>query len=314
MWDLRREAILFFIARGLALTHRPFRALELGCAVLDATETPTLWVMSERRCEAATQQKLVDYVRAGGRLVLIGRLCLEDGDGRPCTLLRDALGLTAVQSDPPFTPSHIDAFGYTDIPVSFVETYRGTFERVIATRRDETVGCIQALGRGQILVFGAALEANTLEDLDLLHRMALEIGCPPAFVLSEWADVRLSQGERGSFLFVNNYQDDPIETRIAWQGQPLFGGNAIRLPARQGAILPLNWQVAEGVTLHYVTAEVRRVERRPAALTLWLAQENFVAELSLIGWDCPGAQSVPGSVPPRRLLQGRDGQIGLHKQ
>ncbi len=311
----QREVILFdFIARGLALTHRPFRALELGRAALDVRETPTLWAMSERRCEAAIQRKLVDYVRSGGRLALIGRLCLEDGGGRPCTLLRDALGLTSVQSDPPFTPSHIDAFGYTDIPVSFVETYRGTFDRIIATRQGETVGFVKALGHGQVLVFGAALEANTLEDLDLLHRMALEIGCPPAFTLSEWADVRLSRGEKGSFLFINNYQDDPIETRIAWQGQPLFGGNAIYLPARQGAILPLDWQVAEGVTLHYVTAEVRRVERRPESLILGLAQDAFAAELSLSGWECPEAQRVSESVPPRLFLRGRDGRIVLYRQ
>lgn len=310
----QRQVILFdFIARGLALTHRPFRALELGRAMLDVTETPTLWAMSERRCEAAIQRKLVDYVRAGGHLVLVGRICLEDGDGRPCTLLRDALGLTASQSDPPFTPSHIDAFGYTDVPASFVETYRGTFDRVIAARQGETVGFIKALGRGQILVFGAALEANTLEDLDLVQRMALETGCPPAFTLSEWADVRLSQGERGSFLFINNYQDDPIETRIAWQGQPLCGGNAIRLPARQGAILPLDWEVVEGVILHYVTAEVRRLERRPESLTLRLAQEAFVAELSLSGWECPGAPSVPGAASARLLLQGQDGRIVLSR-
>lgn len=311
----QREVILFdFIARGLALTHRPFRALELGRAVLDPRETPTLWAMSERRCEAAIQQKLVEYVRAGGHLALIGRLCLEDGDGRPCTLLCDALGLTAVQSDPPFTPSHITAFGYTEVPVSFVETYRGAFDQVFATRQGETVGFIQHLGKGQALVFGAALEADTLEDIDLLHRMAQELGCPPAFSLSEWADVRLSRGERGSFLFINNYQDDPIETKIAWQGRPLFGGNAVYLPARQGAILPLDWEITAGITLHYVTAEVRSVEHRPGALALRLAQDAFVAELSLNGWDCPGAQPIPGSVPARLLLRGRDGQIVLHSQ
>jgi len=308
----QRETILFdFIARGLALTHRPFRALEMGRAVLDPQETPTLWVMSERRCEALIQQKLVDYIRAGGRLALIGRLCLEDETGQPCTLLCDALGVTSVQSDPPFTPSHITAFGYTEVPVSFVETYRGAFDGVFAFRGDEAVGFVKSLGKGRVLVFGAARRIETLEDLDLLERMTQTLDCPRAFHLSEWADVRLSRGERGSFLFINNYQDDPIETEVSWQGQPLFGGNAIRLPARQGAILPLDWQVAEGIVLHYVTAEVRGVERREGALTLRLAQDTFAAELSLDGWECPGAERAPGSDPARLLLRGKDGQIVL---
>lgn len=310
----QREGILFdFIARGLALTHRPFRALELTRAVLDPDGTPTLWVMTEHRCDAAIQQKLADYVGAGGRLALIGRLPRYDEDGTPCTLLRDALGVTTVPSDPPFTPSSITAFGYPDVPVSFVETYRGTWDRVFATREGETVGFLRALGRGVVLVFGAALEANTLEDLDLLHRMALELGCPPAFTLSEWADVRLSRGERGSFLFANNYQDDPIETTVAWQGEPLFGGHPIRLPARQGAILPLDWQVAEGVLLHYATAEVRRVEPAADSLILRLAQEEFVAELTLIGWECPGAEPISGIPPVRMRLHGRNGTIKVTK-
>ncbi len=310
----QREVILFdFIARGLALTQRPFRALELGRAALDPAETPTLWLMGRRRCEAAVQRKLAEYVRAGGRLALVGRLCLEDEDGRPCTLLRDALGVVEVRSDPPFTPSLIEAFGYRDVPVSSVETYRGDFDGVFAARRGETVGFIRTPGKGKAVVFGAALEADTLEDIDLLHRMALEMGCSPAFTLSDWADVRLSRGERGSFLFVNNYQDDPLETTVAWQGTLLFGGEPVRLPARQGAILPLDWQAAEGVLLHYSTAEVRAVERGAESLVLRLAQDEFSAELSLRGWSCPGAEVLPGPAPARRRLHGVDGRIVLRR-
>lgn len=313
-----RETILFdFIARGLALTHRPFRALELQRAVLDPQETPTLWVMLHHRCEAAIQQKLLDYVQAGGRLALIGRLPQEDEAGRPCTLLRDALGLTAVHSDPPFSPSHITAFDHEDVPVSFVETYTGAFDQVIASRHGEAVGFVRTLGAGRLLVFGAALEADTLEDLDILHRLALTLDLPPAFTLTRWADVRLSRGPQGDFLFINNYQDDPLETSITWQRQkgealPLFDGMPVRLPARQGAILPLNWQVTEGVLVHFLTAEVRRLERHPEGLTLHLAQDEFFGELSLHGWDCPEAEPLPGS--SRRRLHGRNGLLRLVSQ
>ena len=126
---------------------------------------------------------------------------------------------------------------------------------------------------------------------------------------------RTAPTDRGAvYYFINNYQDDPIETQISWRGQPLFGGNPIYLPARQGAILPLDWQVAEGVTLHYATAEVRGVERRPATLTLRLAQDTFMAELSLSGWGCPGAQPVPGAGPNRWMLRAKDGQIVLYRR
>ncbi|MCS7010045.1 MAG: beta-galactosidase [Anaerolineales bacterium] len=306
----QRETILFdFIARGLALTHRPFRALELARATLDPQETPTLWVMTDHRCEASLQQKLVEYMRSGGKLALLGRLPQEDETGQACTLLRQALGVTAVQSDPPFTPTHITAFGYEDIPVSFVETYQGTFDEVLATRKNETVAFLKHFPQGKAVVFGAALKADTLDDLDVFHRLALALDLPPAFTLSDWADVRLSRGPLGKFLFINNYQDDPIETKIAWQGERLFGGEAIRLPARQGAILPLDWPLAEGILIHYLTAEVRQIAQEPDGLVLHLAQDEFVAEFSLQGWECPAAQAVSDSSPTRLRLRGQTGRL-----
>jgi beta-galactosidase len=75
----QRDTILFdFLARGLALTHRPFNAIELTRADLDASQTPLLLIMIERQCDPETQQKLVDYIRSGGKLILVGRMCIED--------------------------------------------------------------------------------------------------------------------------------------------------------------------------------------------------------------------------------------------
>ena len=147
-----------------------------------------------------------------------------------------------------------------------------------------------------------------------MQRMALELDCPAAFALSDWVDVRLSRGEAGSFLYIQNYADDPIETTVAWQGEPLCGGQPIVLPARQGAILPLDWHAAEGVVVHYATAEVRAVERGAGSLIFRLAHESFAAELGLSGWGCAGAELLPGTVPPRLRLHGRDGRIVLHRE
>ncbi len=303
----QREVILFdFIARGLALTHRPFRALELARARLDPQQTPSLWVMIEQHYEEALQRKLLDYVRAGGHLALIGRLPRSGP-------LQEALGIISIHSDPPFTPAHIAAFGYSDVPASFIETYSGDFEQIFASRHGTTVGFLRTLGQGKVAVLGAALEANTLEDLDLLHQLALALDCPPAFQLSDWADVRLSRGEQGSFLFINNYQDDPIETTVAWQGTPLFGGKTLHVPARQGLILPLEWHVAEGILLHYLTAEVRRLEWTADGVTLHLSQNDFVAEISLSGWECLQAAAGYGSRGERLRLHGREGLIRLRK-
>ncbi len=309
----QREVILFdFIARGLALTHRPFDAVELSRAALDPAATPVLWAMIERQCDAAVQQKLVDYARAGGRLILAGRLCQEDRDGQPCTLLRDALGVTAVEGGQPFRPDALCAFGYSDAPASFVETYSGHFDAVFATRCGGGVaGFIKAVGRGQALMLGAALAANTLDDLDIFHHMANAMSCAPLFALSDWADVSLALSDDGAFLFINNYQDDPLATTIACQGNALLGGHAVRLPARRGAILPLDWQVRPGIVLHYSTSEIVAIEEEDGCVVLRADPPEWSAEISLSGFRCDEALIVRRVDAQRMELYISDGRLAL---
>ncbi|MCB9457528.1 MAG: beta-galactosidase [Anaerolineaceae bacterium] len=311
----QREVLLFdFLARGLALTHRPFDALELTRARLDVTQTPVLFVMMDRQCDAAAQQKLADYLRQGGRLILTGRLCEETFDHTPCTILREAIGIQHLHTDPPFTPARIQAFDYRDIPVSFLEAYTGDFDEVFATAAGgEAVGFIKQIGKGEVMVFGAALATNTLDDLDVLHQMANRMGCPPLFTLSDWADVRLSAGDNGDFLFVSNYQDDPVETVISTKGAPLLGGHALSLPARRGVILPLEWAVRPGIVIHYLTSEVTEVTDEGTRLVIKTEQDECFAEISLTGYQCDGSLILQRLGGGRLRLQGKSGIIELTK-
>ncbi len=315
----QRDMVLFdFIARGLALTHRPFTALDLERAPLDPAQTPLCWVMLEKPCSPVVQQKLVDYARAGGQLVLAGRLCVEDFNHAPCTLLQDALGIRQVQSEPPFTPSRMRGFGFDEIPAAFIETYQGDFTEVLATAADGAAcALLQNLGQGRVLLFGASLPANTLDDLDLVRQVADRLSCPPQFKLSSWADVRLSRGPRGSFLYINNYLDDPIETTLEYAGNLLFAGQALRLPARQGMILPLEWQLNPQVLVHYLTAELAGVEQTAQGLTLRTQQAEFIAELTLEGYTCEQTEQLvtlqSKGAAQRLRLQGSSGTIVLVK-
>lgn len=312
----QRDVILFdLLARGLALSHRPFDALELARADLDVAQTPVLWVMMEKQCDATVQQKLADYIRQGGRLILVGRMCEETFDHEPCTILLDTLGIQILRTDPPFERTLINAFEYTDVPVSFMETYAGDFDLVFATATaasadGETVGFVKSVGGGQVMMLGAAFPANTLDDLDILHQMANRMGCPSMFSMTEWADVRLSQGDQGSFLFVGNYQDDPIETIISMDGVPLLGGRPVSLPARRGVVLPLEWQVRAGVIVHYLTSEVISIMDDDTRLTLRVDPPQAFAEISLAGYQADAAQVVD-EADKRVRLQAANGVIVL---
>jgi beta-galactosidase len=308
----QREVVLFdFIARGLTMTHRPFDALELSRAHLDPARTPTLWVMMERQCDAGVQEKLLGYVQAGGQLVLVGRMCLEDRQHQPCTLLKDALGVTVAGT---LERDLIRVFNHDDVPAALIERYEGRFDDVFAMGGDGgAVGFVKALGQGRVMMLGAAPLERTLAELDILHQMAACMDCSPMFELSHWADVRLSQGEAGSFLFVANYRDDPVETTVAYTSTPLFGGHPVTLLARRGVILPLEWRVAPGVHLHYVTSEVTQVEDTGARLTLRMDPAEFVAELSLNGYRCAEGMDARWLGEERLSVGGSKGVLELER-
>jgi len=313
----QREVILFDqIGRGLALTHRPFDALEISRAELDVSSTPHCWMMMERQCPAAVQHKLVEYVRAGGRLILIGRMPVEDFERRPAALLQQALGIRAVNTRPPFERHEIRIFDQPHVPVDFLETYAGAeFDEVFASSAEgETVGFVKSLGRGRVMMLGAALPISALEDLNVLDQMALKMDIPRLFELSDWADVRLSEGENGSFLFVNNYQDDPLETNLRLEGSDLFGGHPVRVEARRGLILPLDWRLGEGLTLHYLTAEVTEVRRGAEEIVLQTEPARFTAEFSLPpDWQVEGGQVLEQRGGHRRVRLSGEGELRLRR-
>jgi beta-galactosidase len=272
--------------------------------------------MMDRQCDAAIQQKLVDYVRQGGKLVLAGRLCEEDFQHQPCKILREALGLEAVETGKPWMLEDIRVFNYEDVPVSFVETYQGEFDETFAwNAAGEVVGFGKRLGSGTVLVFGAALYTETLEDIDIVNQLALQVGCPPQFKLSQWADIRINRGEHGSFVFMNNYIDDPVDTTVEFEGKPLFGGNTVRLRARRGLILPLEWRLREGVLLHYATEEILQVSEENSKLELKTSRKKFSAELTLKGYTCPEAEILETSHDGQRVrVQGKTGAIVLLRE
>ena len=313
----QREVILFdLIAKGLALTHRPFDAIDLSRCHLDVRQIPLVWVMMERQCPAEIQQKLVEYVERGGNLILIGRMCIKDFNHEPTTILKDALHIHQIHGDMPFVSNSIRAFTHHDIPVSFLETYAGEFEEVIATcENGEVVGFTKKLGKGKVLCFGAAMAANTLDDLDIVHQIALKMDCLPQFNLSDWADVRLSYGTKGSFLFINNYQDDPVKTTIERGQDILFGGNAVQIPARMGLILPLEWALNEDVKIHYVTSELVEIYENDSTLTLRTAQDELIAEMTLLHYTCDQAVTLERLGEAQRVfLHSKTGVIVLQKR
>ena len=131
--------------------------------------------------------------------------------------------------------------------------------------------------------------------------MALKLDIESQFQLSNWVDIRLSRGEKGSFLFINNYQEDPVTTTIQYKGENLFGGNSVSLLARSGCILPLDWQLNEDVRIQYITSEISEITGDGSELVVKTAQSEFIEEMVLRGYTCENSLLLEQSAETKRI-------------
>ncbi|WP_448061027.1 beta-galactosidase [Cellulomonas hominis] len=81
------------MTRALVLAGYAPDAVDLQAGPLDVGTTPALTLSTTPYLDADVQQRVVDWLHAGGRLLLQGPLPEQDLLGRPATVLVDALGL-----------------------------------------------------------------------------------------------------------------------------------------------------------------------------------------------------------------------------
>lgn len=82
--------------------------------------------------------------------------------------------------------------------------------------------------------------------------------------------------------------------------------------ARRGLILPLDWRLGEGLTLHYLTAEVTEMIRSADEIRLNVVPERFRAEMSLPpGWEVEGARLLAHDPSAGRVQVEGEGALRL---
>jgi beta-galactosidase len=215
----------------------------------------------------AVQERLAAFVRAGGRLLLHGVLPVLDDDGRPCTVLTDALGLapgSRVEGTPHHFPSvratawageqpevrvgvlqHLEATGSTDVETLVADVADGS---AVAVR-------VQVPGGGAALVLACDypchldLWRSLLGRLDVRRRVVTS-GDVPGLVVATTAD---ASGQR--LLHVLNVAPMPQTFTVDLDGVPLTDGTPVHLPARAGLMLPVDVRL-EGGVLRWATTEL----------------------------------------------------------
>ncbi len=278
-------------SRTLLLNNFRFSAVNIQDQPVSPENVPTLAVFSASYMDGKLQERLADYVRQGGNLILYGALPVMDMEGEDCTVLKDAMGIGEVG----LCENHYGYFaalqpsGYigdsAEVSIVSAETY--AVEDCIPLLVTADTGKIAAfekkIGNGKVLLMGSPYICH----LENWKKMLASMGCRPALAHDEKYHglfmTTMSNGEDERMLHVFNLDGFEKNARITLNGAPLFDGMHLRIPSREGLMLPLNMDI-DGKKVIYSTAEIMSREKdawvlRPTQLsdTILLAGTHIVA-------------------------------------
>lgn len=273
------------MGRAMLLAGYRFGSTDIQNKALDPKVTPVLALPSALYMHDHIQQKLAGFLHAGGRLLIYGQLPRFDMEGKPCTVLADALGVKplGVLRDSGHFYLSIVSEGWAAPRPEMRAWMAQTFDcggqtpimRIYGS--GEVCAFDAQVGAGRAIVFGSSYRC----DIELF-RTALEILGAKAGLTHDckhhgifMTSTASEEGER--FIHLLNLDGLDKELHIQQDGHVLFDGRKLLLPSKDGVMLPLN--VAFGdVKIVYSTAEIARVENGRLEFRLTQPEDVIVLE------------------------------------
>ncbi|MFC5465641.1 beta-galactosidase [Lederbergia graminis] len=268
------------VARAMLLKGHRFGSIDIQNKPFSVEDTEILALPSAKYMAAHVQEKLVNFMNEGGKILLYGEVPQFDMEGNECTLLADALdvkvtgekhgyhgyylSVNAVNwaAPRPETRTHIAQTLTSDTATPILEVY-GTNEMCAF---DATVG------KGRAVVIAAYYPC----DLTFFGRIFEQLGVK-ATLTHDYEDHGIfststanAEGER--FIHLINLDGLDKEFKLYHNGEALFEGRDILLQNKEAVMLPINLKLDIGEIV-YSTAEILNVEANAIEFRLTQAQD-----------------------------------------
>jgi len=267
-----------------------------------------IWVFSTDEMNAGDQQKIVDYVLDGGKVIIFPNLPDREMSGQPCSIIRDALNIHPSGVEIIDSPL-VDILGYQDIkcanPQMLYDENSFSTDEVIARNISGNIcGFSKTLGKGQFIHLGTWLGFDT-EGHKPVYEKLLQMSDPKirkSHSENEFIIVRERFTPDGTgILFIGNYYNEP-QTGKVWYTHPATGNSLsipfasdepITWPPLYGVLSPVNIEIMPKLSILHATSDVLdiRINEQSIELTVF-GDRDLMGEIVFEGSKVSSIQNA----------------------
>lgn len=254
------------MARAMLLIGYRFGSVDIQNKPLSVKETAVLALPSAKYMDKKIQEKLVTYLREGGKLLLYGEVPQFDMEGNKCTVLANALDVKVIgeKHDAHRYYLSVETLNWAaprpESRTHFIQVLDSNTAvpilRVYGT--NEVCGVEAKVGKGRAIVIAAYYPC----DLTFFRSVFKQLDVQPALT-HDFADhgifsTSTINGNNERFIHLLNLDGFDKELTLYHEGAALFEGKKLLLQSKEGVMLPLNMRFDIGEIL-YSTAEIMEV-------------------------------------------------------
>ena len=251
-----------YITRALLGSHIHFTGRDLSEDEIDKEKV--LVVLSARYMAKEIQEKLVDYVEHGGRLLLFGEVPEYDMEGKKCKVLLQALNLSVPKYKESVHPVQYltaeNIYGTPGQRVTMAQCFEKDSSSIVTLyQRGEMCGFIKEIGQGKI----CGITCDYPADMDFFGHILRELSIHPAIEAEYYIQgiyLSCSRDKEGQeLLYVINLDAVEKTIDIVIDGEMVFPQFVLKEKASH--ILPLRLKY-KGTEILNCTGEVIQMDEK----------------------------------------------------
>ncbi len=304
---IRRGAYFDGLLKALQVLDVDYDMLDLNKSADSWKNYKQIWAFSTDEMNGAEQQKIVDYIQAGGNLVLFPNMPLREMNGQPCTIIRDAVGVKPIGTDS-FDSALIDVLGLKDIKCANPQMVYSADDlkdaEIIAQNiRGKIVGFSKNIGQGKFAHIGTWWGFDTETHKDVYQKLLALSDAKLHNATSDnyFVNVRERFTPAGEgMLFVGNYYNEEHKASVSYTHPAT--GKIVKMPLSQPqmempnlyAILsPIGLKLDENLQILHTTSDILSIEKEGNNWTIQVhGNRDLMGEFVLEGAEIQQISSV----------------------